>query len=125
MKHLGSGNQYIPMMEHYMVAIDTGNGQGWDAEDKVPCPTVVPLVKLGKILRGKLGLSDKRIYNILPVSRYCFECVQLLKFDLALTNCIKYINYIYYIIENTGVGFSGINFLKVNLMCACEGQSLG
>ena len=41
MKHLVSGHQYTPMMNHvtYMVAIDTGNGQQRDVDnDEVPCP---------------------------------------------------------------------------------------
>ena len=35
MKHLGSGHQYCPMMEHvtYMVAIDIGNGQRQDPDN--------------------------------------------------------------------------------------------
>ena len=37
MKYLGGGHQYTPMMAcvTYMVAIDTGNGQQWDANNVV------------------------------------------------------------------------------------------
>ena len=46
MKHMSSGHQYTPIMEHvthmYMVAIDTGNGQQRDvATDVIPCPNIM------------------------------------------------------------------------------------
>ena len=69
MKHLGSGHQYTPMVEHvtFMVAIDTGNGQQRGADnDVVPWPIEFSVHGQNDLLAKSSGLIECDSVSISP-----------------------------------------------------------
>ena len=58
MKHVGSGHQYTPIIEHvtHMVAIDTGNGRRDVDNDEMLCPILSPTLNIQNDLKNMYSL---------------------------------------------------------------------